>query len=230
MLTRFAVLLSLGIFANTANAASAKNCDFSNLNFGLNQENLKNRFKLDTPDVSATGESTIVSGAPMVCADLPETAVVEFVLVDDAFVQMRIINENKSSALLAFATGIFGERDNVETDPKKIKPNEIIKLGLWAKDDAYSVVYSVYTAGDRSLEKLLVTSKKHKDLFTKTNQAKVKAADDELRANNLGKYAPDSTDKPVDADVISDETNTVKDLNKDSKLKENEHGRGSHYE
>jgi hypothetical protein len=122
--------------------------------------------------------------------------------------------------------------DNKETDPKKIRPGDKIKLGLWAKDEGYSVVYTSYTAGSSTLEKLSITSKKYKKLFDGANKTKSQDIDDYLKENKLGAYSTDPKGNSGKAPVKSQEEDKsqYKDLLKDKKLKENENDRGFHYE
>ncbi len=221
---------ALFLYANNAHAAS---CDLKNLKFGINQTEIKNLYKFKALDVALQGQASIISGASGICKDLPETAIVEFSLLDNKFVQLLIKNSNQDSSLLNYATKIFGDMDNKEKDTKKIAMGKKIKLGLWSKDNDYSAVYTSYSAGKKEFEKLTITSKKHQDLFAKANATKVKAADEYLQENKLGKYSPDSKDKPGDSDARMQELQdsyNKNDTGKDKKLKENENDRGYHYE
>ena len=227
-------ILAIIVMVLAANPSYANNCDLTKLDFGINQQQLKTGFGFDALDIATTGEANMVSGASEICNDLPETAVVEFTLIDNTFVQMLIKNKNTVGSLFDYATKIFGDMDNKEKDTRKIKPGEKVKLGLWTKDSNYSVVYTSYTKDKDQFEKLAITSNNYKQLFSAANAEKVQAADDYLKENKLGKYSPDSKDKLDDngADKIQD----MKDgydktgLHKDKKLKENENDRGYHYE
>jgi hypothetical protein len=225
------ILASAVLLASFTTVANAENCDFSKLNFGINQAQLKSDFKLETLDVATTGEATIPIGAAEICKDLPNSAVVEFMLIDDKFVQMGISNKNTSHALYTYAIKLFGERDNKDKDATKPTPLEKIKLGLWSKSNEYSVVYKAYSAGNKDFEKILITSKQHKDLFSSANKAKSQAADDYLRENNLGKYSPNSTDRLENESAQNAKIDSSdRKIPKNKKLKENEHSRGYHYE
>lgn len=232
MFIRFTTLLAISVFATSANAGS-DNCGLTKLDFGINQEKLKSSFKLDVLDVSTTGEAVIISGAREVCKDIPENANVEFGLIDDKFVQIRIINQGATGELFKYATEVFGERDNKEKNPSKAQhDNTKIKLGLWGKNDSYNVVYTSYVAGGRDFERLIITSLKHQNLFDDANKTKSQAADDYLKENKLGIYSPDYKELP---DAGKDNLQKLKDnyddkaSEKHKKLKENENTRGYHY-
>jgi|GEM_PF-3928301 len=156
----------------------AESLNLKKLHFGISQEKLKSDFKIDELDVATTGESTIRVNAQTINKDLPEQAVVEFSLLDDKFVQIRIINENKSSELLKYAGKIFGDMDNKPGNPRKLKSDEKTKRGLWAKGEDYSVLYETHTEGKHDYEKLMITSRKHHELFSKVlNERKQADAD-----------------------------------------------------
>lgn len=212
-----------------ASPSFAGTCNFKALDFGVSQEELKSKFNLDTLDVAETGEASIISGAAELCKDLPESAVIEFNLIDNKFVQVLIKSQNTASSLLDYATATFGDMDNKDTDPKKIKPGEKVKLGLWAKDEDYSVVYTSYMAANHPLEKIAITSKKYAELFEDANKVKSQAIDNYLKENKLGAYSADPTNKSGKARV-KDGDDKKSDLHKDKKLKENENDRGYHYE
>lgn len=225
------ILAASVVLASFTASANASNCNFGNLNFGITQEKLKSEFKLETLDVASTGEATIPTGAPEVCKELPETAVVEFMLIDDKFVQMSIVNENTSHALFSYATKLFGERDNKDKDPTKPTPPEEIKLGMWTKSNDYSVIYKAYNVSKKEMEKLVITSRNHKDSFSAANKTKSQAIDDYLRQNNLGKYNATSKDKLEFENPTKAKDNSGNHkIPKNKVLKENEHGRGYHYE
>ncbi len=223
MFTRFIAVI---IFIALAGNAHADGCNLKNLDFGISQEKLKESLKLDTLDVATTGDASIISGAREICKEMPQDAVVELGLIDDKFVQMRIINAGSANELFTYATTVFGERDN--KDPKE-KAGAKVKLGLWSGDKAYSVVYTVYNAGGHEFERLVITSSNYKKLFESVNQAKSKAADDYLKENKRGKYSPTSKDSlDGNADAMKDSSGDNNPL-KEKVLKENENTRGYHY-
>lgn len=226
MFIRLITLVALFIFATHANADDCNS--IKNPDFGINQEKIKSKFKLDTFDVSTTGEATIVSGAMEICEDIPENSVVEFGLIDNKLVQMSIINKSAGNSLLTYADQVFGERDNLEKDPKKIKLGQKVKTGLWTKDGKYNIVYTTYEAGGHNFEKLIITATGYKALFNSVNEVKSKAADDYLKENKLGAYSPDYKETP---DTIEKpKNNDDKKPDKNKVLKENDNDRGYHYE
>lgn len=175
MSIRFAILMALCVFAANANAASS-NCDFKNLNFGISQAQLKKAFNLTTIDVATTGEGVIKIGGREICSDLPEKSMARFLLLDDNFVQLSIVNENVSGELLTFATKTFDKQDN------KKKPKSP-KTALWNKKNQYSVMYNTYTEGRHKLERLMITSGKHQSAFDKQNKADDEAIEEEYKKN-----------------------------------------------
>jgi hypothetical protein len=161
----------------SASYASAENCDFKNLDFGINQVKLKKEFKLNTLDVATTGEGILNTGGADICDDLPPASVVEFLLLDNNFVQLTITTENKSGEILAYATKIFGPQDNTKGDKDKTR-------ALWNEEGKYGVIYSAYKQGRHNLEKLVITSSNHQELFDKQNKADDKAMSED---KNLSK-------------------------------------------
>ncbi len=172
---RLIILFALCIFATNANASSS-NCDFTKLNFGISQAQLKKAFNLTAIDVATTGEGIIKVGGREICADLPKNSMVRLLFLDDNFVQLGIVNENVSGELLAFTTKIFDKQDN-KKKPKKPK------TALWNKKNQYSVIYNSYTEGRHKLERVLITSGKHQSAFDKQNKADDEAIEEEYKKN-----------------------------------------------
>lgn len=230
-ITQFTTLI-LTVLVFTANAR-ADNCDVKNLDFGSSQEHLKKQYSINEPDVAENGEESLVAAAVDICKEMPEKSILRFVLIDNKFVQLRIRNEETEGLLLKYANSVFGEMDNVEKDVKKLKKGRKTKLGLWSSNKDFNVVYTVYAAGRKNFENLVITSKNYKNLFDKVNEAKSKAADDYLRENHLGGYQ--STYKETPSIPANDKLQIIKNnydtpTNKERILKENENSRGYHYE
>lgn len=181
MAIRFSFLVALCIFALDANGA-VSSCDLTKLNFGSSQAQLKKAFNLNTVDVTTVGEGIIQVGGHDICSDLPEKSMARFVLIDDNFVQLGIVGENTSGALLAFATKTFSNQDNTKK-PKKPK------TALWNKNNQYSVMYNAYPEGRHNLERILITSVKHRTLFDKQNTTDDNEIDADYKANK-GKGKP----------------------------------------
>ena len=222
MLIRLIIIpITLFLFASSANAS---NCGLDKLDFGITQQQLKSKYNLESLDVTTSGEATINSGAAEICKDLPEDAVVGFMLIDDKFVQMQIVNKNINGALFDYATRIFGERDNKPKNLKKPIPSDKIRLGLWSKNDTYSAIYTSYMAGKYKREKLAITSKNYKDLFGKANLAKSQDRDNYLKEKKLGKY---SASYKGDENVATN--GDVGGIYSNNRLKDNDNSRGSHY-
>ncbi len=180
MSTRLTALVLIWLLPAFANAANNSNCDFTKLNFGINQSQLKKAFNLNTIDVATTGEGIIKTGAHEICSDLPENSMARLLLLDDNFVQLSIVGENTSGALLAFAIKTFDKQDN-KKKPKKHATS------LWNKKNQYSVMYNEYAEGTHNLERIIITSAKHQSMFEKQNAADDKDIDEEHQKKNKDK-------------------------------------------
>lgn len=222
-ITRISTLFVITFLFTTS--AYAENCNLKNLDFGINQEKLKKNYTLDLPDVATEGEENIISGAAEICKDMPEKSIIEFTMIDDKFVQMRIVHEG-TGTLLKYANNIFGEMDNAEKDQKKLKPGRKTKLGLWSKDNDYNVTYTTHIAGKKNFEKLIITSKKYKNLFDKANETKSKAAIDYLKEKRTGMGASTDGNGATKPTTIQDNYKA----DKKNILKDNDDSRGYHYE
>ncbi len=171
---RAAYIGAIATLLLAAGRSYADSCNFKNLNFGISQEKLKRQYQIDEFDVAAQGESIIRVRAYQICKEMPEQAIMEFSLLDNIFVQASIINENKSSELFKYATNVFGDVDNKDSATRKLQTQDKPKRGVWDKDAGYSVLYGTYNnavaKNKQEFEKLIITSKKYQELFSKVMQ------------------------------------------------------------
>lgn len=225
-LLRSLIAISL-LFLNAAHS-KADNCDFNNLKFGSGQEQIKKDFGFESPDVAMEGEAKMTIGAPDVCGDLPETSVLEFMVIDDKFVQLHIVNRSSGNKLLTFATKLFGERDNSEKDPRKV--NNTVKRGLWTKDTDYSVIYTTYNAGGHDFESLVINANNYKSLFDSANLKKSQDMDAYLKEHPMHNAAGVPLDNSAKNLQDLKDSYDQDSMQKNKVLKENDNSRGYHYE
>lgn len=186
----FTILIITYLYS--AGIAYSEACNIKNLPFGNNTSQIIDEYNLDILEATTSGEFPIITMGKLVCSDLPEQAVIEFIFIDDVFVKVNINTPDTSEELLQYAQNVFGENDDHER--KKSRDGKTY-VALWNNNSAYSVVYSKYTKPNpQQFEHLEITSKKHNKLFEQLAVQQGKAMDEYLKEHKSGKYDPSYND------------------------------------
>lgn len=178
------------LFTGLVIATPASACDLKNISFGDNIDRTVSKYKLEVMQVvesNKEGEFILSEMGKVVCDDLPEQSLMEFIFIDDVLVKISINNPNTSEELLKYAKEAFGENDDID---RKKASNGKTSIALWNKESRQSAIYSTHIQEKQgAIENLSISSKMHGALFEKNSKAQGKIIDADLKAKGLGKYS-----------------------------------------
>lgn len=158
--TRLIILLFLALFAaKPAHACSVLNA----LPFGESIAVVANEYNLNKIDTSILGHAIIETRSSNICKGLPEDAEVEFVFIDDNFVQLRITSHESTGEIFPIAESTLGV---VVAKPEEPDIKAWNFQYSWSKP-GWSAAYSSHPDGGKNMEFLEISSANHQSFFTK---------------------------------------------------------------
>tara|TARA_B100000795_G_scaffold255480_1_gene227163 strand:- start:129 stop:680 length:552 start_codon:yes stop_codon:yes gene_type:complete len=152
-------------------------CDLESFQFGISYEALMSKLKLDNyyvrpkqkindsehqlnvsiEIVSAPGQK--VCNSEKIFKDFP----VEFLLIEDKLVEIKVIRLSKSPVLINWAEAIYGEKQN---KPNSFYSKKPIANWFWKNSNAM-IIYSIEPYEDKVSELMIIQSLNHQNSFDK---------------------------------------------------------------
>ena len=161
------VLFFMCLFsANAANASKAgkHTCDMDKLAFGSNANAIAQKFDLDSLEVNSGNHATAVKRGEVLCFGLPEGSIAKFTFLYDKFVQFEVEYMKDDGELFKVMEENFGEPAK---KPNHANPGQDNFQLLWDNEKRTALYSSQQRYSGEFMEYIQISSKKHKDLFSK---------------------------------------------------------------
>jgi len=153
-------------------------CDLESFRFGISHKALISQLKLDDyfieseqigsdpkPDIS---REVVIAPGEKVCKnekifkDFP----VEFLLLDDKLVEIRINRLSESPIIIKWAESIYGKKQN---KPNSFYSEKPIAHWFWENSNAL-IIYSIESYENEVFELMIIQSLKHQKYFDKLSE------------------------------------------------------------
>lgn len=189
--------LLAGISLAVLTGANAYACGLDDVKFGGSMDAVAKIYNITTKPGMTSGEAHLETTGKRLCSEFPDDTFIDFVFIDNQFVQIKIETPNIDGSLKKIAEKYFGDGDGKSKAKKEGKPVEDSKANkkdktnhdIWASDKNKIIMYSAYNENGKDVEFIGITSRKHKTLFNNINQSIEQAIDEDLKKSGSGKYA-----------------------------------------
>ena len=156
----------LGVLLGGAGVATA--CQLAKLPLGFKANVVMKKFNLKDKFLLSQGSDEIIMRGEKICDGLPKGTIITLSFIDSILVKLLIENTNTEQTLLALAQNEFGKAARKKSKIGPAKEHKNFQT-FWGNDEEKFMMYSSFVRGDRQVEHIKLTSKKHKKLMAKSS-------------------------------------------------------------